>query len=163
MAATSKPARPSEIVAAGAMSVIAAEVAVTETESSEMLHIPVLAVTATSAVVATAAAAAVHSKKAKEEPEESSHCLPFSSSFLFCFLFSGDRRSWLLLSLVETSADNVLRVEANDPTTDSIPLTIEVYIQGERTQVESRVRSGDVSVACQNNRTRDITSGGLSS
>jgi hypothetical protein len=41
----------------------------------------------------------------------------------------------------------VFRVEANDPTTDSIPLTIEVYIQGERTQVESRVRSGDVSVA----------------
>jgi hypothetical protein len=107
MAATSKPARPAEIVAAGAVSVIAAEVAVTETESSEMLHVPVLAATATSAVVTTAAAAAVHSKKAKEEPEESSHCLPFSSSFLFCFLFSGDRRSWLLLSLVETSADNV--------------------------------------------------------
>jgi hypothetical protein len=51
-----------------------------------------------------------------------------------------------LLSLVETSADNMFRV-ANDPTTDSIPLTIEVYIQGEGTLVESRVRSGDVSVA----------------
>jgi hypothetical protein len=88
--------------------------------------------------------------------------MSFSSSFLFCFLFSGDRRSWLLLSLVETHADNVFRVEANDPTTDSIPLTIEVYIQGERTQVESRVRSGGC-VGCQNNRTRDITSGGLSS
>jgi hypothetical protein len=41
----------------------------------------------------------------------------------------------------------LFRVEANDPTTDSIPLTIEICIQGEGTLVESRIRSGDMSVA----------------
>jgi hypothetical protein len=45
-------------------------------------------------------------------------------------------------SPVSTWPSYMFRVEANDPTTDSIPLTIEVYIQGERTQVESRVRLG---------------------
>jgi hypothetical protein len=53
----------------------------------------------------------------------------------------------LLLSRWRQSAENMFSFEANDPTTDSIPLTIEVYIQGEGTLVESRVRSGDVSVA----------------
>jgi hypothetical protein len=40
-----------------------------------------MAVTATSAMVATTASSSVFSKKAKEESENSSHCLPFSSSF----------------------------------------------------------------------------------
>jgi hypothetical protein len=73
-------------VAAGAVSVIAAEVAVTETELSKMLHVPVMAATATSAMVATAATSAVLSKKSKAEPEKSSHCLPFSSSSSLFFL-----------------------------------------------------------------------------
>jgi hypothetical protein len=99
------------------------------------------AATATGTVAAATrdemAPMAVQTKKMAEQTEES-----YLFVLLFCFLFSGDRRSWLLLSLVETSADNVFRVEVNDPTTEPIPLTIEVYIQGERTQVESRVRSG---------------------
>jgi hypothetical protein len=53
----------------------------------------------------------------------------------------------LLLPRWRQSADNVFSFEANDTTTDSIPLTIEVYIQGEGTLVESHVCSGDVSVA----------------
>jgi hypothetical protein len=53
----------------------------------------------------------------------------------------------LLLSRWRQSADNMFSFEANDPTTNSISLTIEVYIQGEGTLVESRVRSADVSIA----------------
>jgi hypothetical protein len=48
----------------------------------------------------------------------------------------------LLLSRWRQSADNVFSFEANDTTTDSISLTIEVYVQGEGTLVESRVCSG---------------------
>jgi hypothetical protein len=60
--------------------------------------------------------------------------------------FSGDRRSWLLLSLLETIADNVKRYtenEANELNSCFIPSMITVYIQAEGTRViVASVRKG---------------------